>query len=141
MGAYAAIPEILERLKKSAERILHIEQGVNEWVEVTEKTFYFATYAKKEFDTGDYERKSEMLRALGQNFILRDEKLEITMLPHLLALKNGLEQEPLKSARLEPQLSGSITRENSPLGAAYSHWSGQGESNPYPFVGNEEFYH
>jgi site-specific DNA recombinase len=104
--------------------IRRIEQGVNEWVEVTEKTFYFATYAKKEFDKGDYERKSEMLQALGQNFVLRDEKLTISMLPHLLTLKNGLEKEPLKSARLEPQLSGSITRENSPLGAAYSHWSG-----------------
>jgi DNA invertase Pin-like site-specific DNA recombinase len=49
-----------EKLRLEGE-IRRIEQGVNEWMEVTEKTFYLATYAKKEFDEGDYERKSEML--------------------------------------------------------------------------------
>lgn len=104
--------------------IRFIEQGVNDWVEVTEKTFYFATYAKAEFDDGDYERKTDILRALGQNFTLIEGKLHVDWLPHLFILKNALATEPLKNARLELNDLSSDKRKNRALDPVYSTWSG-----------------
>jgi len=51
------------------------EQRAEKWLELTEKTFHFATYARNEFLVGDLKKKKEILMALGQNFLLKGEKL------------------------------------------------------------------
>ncbi len=55
-----------------------LDERLDEWVELTEKTFKFATYAKAEFLTGDYEVKTRILHALGSDFLFQDGKLTIT---------------------------------------------------------------
>ncbi len=49
-----------------------------DWIELTEKTFVFACYAHSAFLNGDLQTKREILIALGQNFLLKDQKLVIT---------------------------------------------------------------
>ena len=54
------------------------ESRADKWLELTEKTFNFACYARKEFITGSLEKKREIYSALGQNFSVKDKKIHIT---------------------------------------------------------------
>ncbi|HNY97644.1 MAG TPA: hypothetical protein PKM84_00780, partial [Candidatus Pacearchaeota archaeon] len=54
------------------------ETRAEKWMELTEKTFSFACYARKEFILGGIEKKREIFSALGQNFSLKDKKIHIT---------------------------------------------------------------
>lgn len=112
-----------------------VEQGVNQWLKLTEQTFNFATYAKVWFEKGDYERKTHILQALGQNFWLKDGKLTVELHKPLLVLKKGLENEVLEKAMLEPGILHSTKQKSSRFATVFSHWSGQGESNPHHQLG------
>ncbi len=54
------------------------ESRAETWLELTEKTFNFARYARKAFLFGSIHEKREIFSALGQNFILKDKKVLIT---------------------------------------------------------------
>ncbi len=105
-------------------QIRKVEQGVNEWMDLTEKTFEFATYARARFETADFEGKTQILGVIGQNFSLIDGKLDITLAKPFLILKNGLTNISLQKVMSEPALRVGIQRENAPLGGAYFSWSG-----------------
>lgn len=104
--------------------IRKIEARVNDWLELSEKTFEFALYAKHWFDQGDFEKKGEILRSLGQNFHLKDKKLTIVLQKQYLTLKNGLENELLQKARLEPSIYCEDKIKNKLSQAVFSVWSG-----------------
>ncbi len=57
------------------------ETRAEKWLEITEKTFNFATYAREAFITargkGGLERKKEILMAIGKTPIIKDKKLFI----------------------------------------------------------------
>jgi site-specific DNA recombinase len=114
--------------KKRIEKDLReTEMRVDEWVEKSEKTFNFATYAKYNFDKGDFEIKTQILRAFGQNFLLKDGILTIEPEPSYLIIKKGLEDEEVKKAMLEPQKFKEYAfgnRKNSRFATAFSRWSG-----------------
>ena len=51
------------------------ESRAEKWLELTEKTFNFACYARREFFTTDsLEKKREIFSALGENFTVKDQK-------------------------------------------------------------------
>lgn len=77
------------------------EARVSEWLELTEKTFEFATYAKVWFEEGNFETKTSILRALGQNFVLKDKKLHLDLKKPYLVIKEGLATAPLEKPVLE----------------------------------------
>jgi hypothetical protein len=54
------------------------ENRAEKWVELSEKTFNFATYARKEFVMGGLDKKREIFAALGQNFLVKDKQVSIT---------------------------------------------------------------
>jgi len=100
------------------------EVRFEDWVDLTEKTFNFATYAKKWFEQGDFEIKTNILRCLGQNFVLRDRKLTIDLQKPFLTIKEGLELEVIQKVMLEPEVLYQGKRKNSLVEAAFSQWSG-----------------
>jgi site-specific DNA recombinase len=69
--------------------LVKLDERLNEWVDLTEKTFKFATYAKAEFATGDYETKTRILHALGSDFIYKDGKIAITLKKQYQIIENG----------------------------------------------------
>lgn len=103
--------------------IRKLETRVDDWLELTEKTFELATYAKHWFDDGDFEKKTQILQAIGQNFSLKDKKLTIQLQKPYLILKTGLERELLQKARLEPAFYCEDKRKNSLSQAVFSTWS------------------
>lgn len=53
------------------------ENRAENWIELTEKTFDFATYTRRHFISDDIETKKDIIRGLGSNFILKDRKVAI----------------------------------------------------------------
>lgn len=72
-----------------------------DWLELTEKAFYFATECKKKFDNGDIHRKKEILAALGLNFTLKDKKLCLEPIFWLKPFIEKKEELDEANARLE----------------------------------------
>lgn len=59
------------------EKLRTTENRAKEWIDLTEKTFNFACFARSNFEVGDIQTKKEVLNALGQNYTLKDKKLFI----------------------------------------------------------------
>lgn len=67
--------KLKEEIIRLRELIRDTEARADKWLELTEQTFEFATYARHNFATGDKQKKKEILAALGQNFIIKNKKL------------------------------------------------------------------
>jgi site-specific DNA recombinase len=65
----------IEKLRTELRRA---ESRADQWLDLTEKTFNFATHARYWFQHGDINVKKEVLMALGQNPTIRDRKLSFT---------------------------------------------------------------
>ncbi len=70
--------ELKTKIAKLTTNLRETESRAEKWLELTEKVFNFACYARKEFITGGLDKKKEIFSALGQNFSLKDKKLHIT---------------------------------------------------------------
>ena len=64
----------VNRLK---ELLRETEERAQDWLELSEKTFNFATYAHYHFMHGDIQKKRAIATALGVNFSLKDSILHI----------------------------------------------------------------
>lgn len=62
--------EINEKLGKTDER-------ANNWLELSEKTFNFATYSRYWFNNGTIQQKREILSTLGSNLMIKDRILSL----------------------------------------------------------------
>ena len=90
------------KINRLQERLRETESRAERWLELTEKTFNFATYARKAFMLGDLGTRKEILMALGQNSTIKDGKLTIQANEWLQPIQKrypALEKEYL---RLEP---------------------------------------
>ncbi len=83
-------------------KLRETETRAEKWLELTEKTFNFATYARKAFITAKgkegLELKKEILMALGKTAVLKDKTLVIDSNDWLVPIKNdypALEKEYL----------------------------------------------
>lgn len=54
-------------------------QTVEEWVELSERTFNFACYARAWFKNGDMETKRAIFSALGSHLVLKDRKIAVNL--------------------------------------------------------------
>ncbi|MCX6736525.1 MAG: recombinase family protein [Candidatus Parcubacteria bacterium] len=70
--------ELQGKIIKLTNNLRETESRAEKWLELTEKTFTFACYARKEFVLGDLNKKREIFSALGQNFLVKDKKVLIT---------------------------------------------------------------
>ena len=105
------------KIVRLKENLRETETRADKWLELTEKTFNFATYARKAFITAKgkegLELKKEILMTLGATPIIKDEKLTIEPNKWLVPIKNdypalekkylGLElgQMPMNKAKTE----------------------------------------
>jgi len=78
---------------------------LDEWVELSEKTFNFARYARTWFAQGDLETKRAIFACLGSNPLLKDRQLIINLQKpfELIFEKRNLCEEELN--RLEPLIT------------------------------------
>lgn len=122
--------ELQSKIAQLKEQLSGTESRAEKWLELTEKTFNFATYARKAFMTGGLELKKEILMTLGENPIIQGGKLVIEPNSWLQPIKNGypaLQQEYL---RLEPAKIGVNKAKMELLDSIRARWRGQGDLNP-----------
>ena len=78
------------------------EDRAEKWLELTEKTFDFATNAREAFIHGDMDTKKDILMAIGQNPTIKDGKLRIETNEWLVPIKDTYPKLEEDYLRLEP---------------------------------------
>ena len=73
--------ELQSKIAQCKQNLRQTETRAEKWLELTEKTFEFATYARKAFITAEgkkgLELKKEILLALGKTPVIKDQKLSL----------------------------------------------------------------
>lgn len=99
---YLKEKEILQKqIIQLKDNLRQTESRAEKWIELTEKTFNFAAYARKDFLFGDVNRKKEILMALGQNPTILDGKLTIQANEWLVPIEKGYPALKEEYERLE----------------------------------------
>lgn len=136
--------ELQAEIDKLKGGLRETENRAEKWLELTEKTFTFATYARKAFLTakGDkgLELKREILLALGKSPIIRDGKLTIEPNEWLVPIKNGYPALEAEYLRLEPHKTPLNKAKTEVLTSVLTRWGGYWESNPGQRDHNPLFY-
>ena len=109
------------------------ESRAEEWIELTERTFNFATYARINFAKGDLQIKKEILMALGQNPILKDGRLSLLVNEWFVEIEKDYPALEKQYLALEP-LKEPTEADKKTLAAIRLRWCTRRESNPRPFV-------
>lgn len=94
---------LTSKINQMKGKLRETENRAEKWLELTEKTFSFATYARKAFLTGGLELKKEILLALGRAPIIKDQKLLIEPNEWFIPIKNGYPALEKEYSRLELQ--------------------------------------
>jgi hypothetical protein len=121
---------LAEQLKRLQEELDDTHGRAEQWLELTEKTFEFITYAAYHFKEDDFEKKRTILAGFGSNFLIKDKQL--VMQPHEWLIPIGEEYKQLEAAylKLEPAQSSSTSIENIHLEPIRLSWRRERDSNP-----------
>ena len=119
-----------EKITLLKTKLRETETRAEHWLKLTEKTFNFATYARKAFITGDLQIKKEILMALGQNPTIKDGKLSIEEHKWLQPIKNNYPALKEEYLRLEPSKSLVNTAKTEGLTSVRAQWRRRWDSNP-----------
>ncbi len=99
---FQALKNQLVRRKNSLESAL-ADRGkeMEQWLELSERTFNFACYARTWFEKGDDSVRRAILSCLGSNLILKDQKINIELHPlfQSIVLDKEKSEQELVSAR------------------------------------------
>ena len=119
-----------EKIAKLKEKIQGTESRAEKWLELSEKTFNFACYARKEFILGDLNKKREIFSALGQNFTVKDGKIHITHNEWFVPIEKAypILLEEYKRVELDKNLDTATRKELTDL--IILNWGGYWELNP-----------
>ena len=116
------------KIAQLKERLRETETRAERWLELTEKTFIFATYARAAFlragkmgKTG-LELKKEILLALGKVPIIRDESLSIESNDWLVPIKNEYPALEKDYRRLELTKKPDTKAQTEALDSIRTHW-------------------
>ena len=108
------------------------ESRADRWLELTEKTFQFAAYARKAFIKGGLELKKEILLALGKTPIIQGGKLLIEPNEWLVPIKNDYPALEKEYVRLELSKMPMTKAKSEALTSLRTDWLRGWDSNPRP---------
>ena len=125
------------KISQLKENLRGTETRAEKWLELTEKTFSFATYARKAFITAEgkkgLELKKEILLALGKTPIIKDQKLMIEPNEWFAKIENDYPELEKKYLRLEPQKVLTDTVKTDALDSIRTTWLRGLDSNQQPY--------
>lgn len=124
------------KITQMKENLRQTETRAEKWLELTEKTFSFATYARKAFITAKgkagLELKKEILLALGKTPIIRDQKLTIEPNEWFAEIQNSYPALEKKYLGLERQKVLVNTRRKEAFASVRTDWLRGLDSNQRP---------
>ena len=122
--------ELLEQKEDLLSKITDTNQRMNNWYELTERTFDFACYARYWFNHGDLKTKTSILAALGSNITLKDKNLSIVGAKPFFLVEKCLSTIKAEIPEFEPTKSIDFTSNSYVLNFINSHLLRGRDSNP-----------
>lgn len=128
--------ELQTKIAQMKENLRHTETRAEKWLELTEKTFNYATYARaaflkaSEMGKAGLELKKEILMAIGKTPIIKDKTLTIEPNEWLVPIKNEYPALEAEYLRLEPTKMPMDKAKTEALTSVRAHWLGDRDSNP-----------
>ena len=119
-------------INKIKEELEETERRSDNWHELTERTFEFATYALHHFKTGSLDKKREILLGLGQNFTLTDKKLALESSIMFSPIKKSYSEIENKYQHVRTTNYGSKKEKDAALASIKSDWLRGADSNRQP---------
>ena len=126
------------KIAQFKENLRETETRAEKWLELTEKTFSFVTYARKAFLTGGLELKKEILMALGKMPIIKDQKLLIEPNEWFAEIENDYPALEKEYIGLEPTKMPLNRAKIEAIASIRARWGAQRESNPYSWFHKPE---
>jgi len=124
------------KISQLKENLRETETRADKWLELTERTFNFATYARQAFITAEgkagLELKKEILMALGKTPIINDGKLLIEPNEWLVPIKNEYPALAAEYSRLEPHIMPMNKAKTEALTSVRASWLPGSDSNRRP---------
>jgi len=106
---YTRLRSQLLKEKTTLEKDLEgIGKEVENWLDLTERSFNFVRYARIWFEKGDLDTKRAIFACLGSNFILEDRKVAIELKKPFKFIFEARDLAEQELARLEPAKYASI---------------------------------
>ncbi len=122
--------ELKMNIEKLKDSLRGTESRAEKWLELTEKTFHFACYARAEFMKGDIKKNREIFNALGLNFSLKDKELHINKADWLIPIEKAYPELEAEYNRLELDKTLTNKRKSEAFASLILDWGGYWESNP-----------
>ncbi len=119
-----------DKIAKIKDALRQTETRAEKWLELTEKTFHFATYARSAFLNGNSRQKREILTALGWNFSIKDKKLLIEPNEWLVPIAKAYPALESEYRRLELTKNLTFEAKNEALVAINAQWRARRDLNP-----------
>lgn len=120
--------ELQTKIAQMKENLRHTETRAEKWLELTEKTFNYATYARaaflkaSEMGKAGLELKKEILMAIGKTPIMKDKILAIEPNEWLVPIKNEYPALEAEYLRLEPTKMPMDKAKTEALTSVRAHW-------------------
>ena len=122
--------ELQAKIAQLKGKLRETETRAERWLELTERTFNFATYARKAFFMGGLELKKEILMALGKVPIIKDKKLFIEPNEWFVPIGNGYPALEKEYIGLELNKKPLNERKTEALASVRARWRRRWDSNP-----------
>ena len=122
--------ELQAKIAQLKGKLRETETRAERWLELTERTFNFATYARKAFFMGGLELKKEILMALGKVPIIKDKKLFIEPNEWFVPIGNGYPALEKEYIGLELNKKPLNERKTEALASVRARWRRGWDSNP-----------
>ena len=121
---------LLEEKQALLEKINNTDTRQNNWMELSERTFEFARYARYWFANGDVKTKTQILATLGSDITVRDRELVIDGYKSFFLIEKGLEEVRETAKALEPTKSLDELLQSGVAEPLRTAWLGDRESDP-----------
>lgn len=104
------------------EKLESTDKMHDKWLELSEKTFNFATYAREWFAQGSPEQRRAIVRTLGSNLTLKDKELLIHQEKPYLVLKKVHNEMAVIVEKFEPNKKVDVSMEGNTLSVHFPSW-------------------
>lgn len=124
--------KLQEEIKKQKDELDRTDTRAENWLELTEKVFDFATHASDAFKNGSLQTKKEILRTMGSELTLKDKNLSIKLERWFVPIKTHAPAIKHQFQTLEPGEMCLDKTKNRTLNSSCSLWLRGWDSNPRP---------
>ena len=114
--------QLVERKNALESELSDKGKEIEQWVELSERTFNFARYARVWFENGDNATKRSILACLGSNLVLKDQKINVQLHPFFLSIFENKKSLALADASARTSEKLSIKRQKDAFASSRHTW-------------------